>query len=119
MKTRISARLGDDIDDALNETLVKAGQSSRKRSAWVSEALRGLLARGVDTILAENILVGRALGTSETKGVAKARTFVFDDDLYLALVDAVARIRQRDPYLPAAQSTLIRAAILQRLGRHR
>lgn len=119
MKTRISARLGDDIDDALNEALAKKGLSSRKRSAWVSEALRELLARGVDSILAENILIGRALGTSEATGVTKAKTFVFDDDLYLALVDAVARIRQRDPYLPAAQSTLIRAAILERLGRHR
>ena len=96
--------------------LQKAGLGSRKRSAWVSEALTELLSRGVEGILADNVLTGRALGPSGDSGAAKARTFVLDDDLYLALVDAVARIRQRDPYLPAPQSALIRAAILERLA---
>lgn len=116
MKTRLSIRLGDDIDMALNEALQKAGLSSRKRSAWVSEALTELLSRGVDGILAGNVLTGRALGSSGQSGAAKVRTFVLDDDLYLALVDMIARIRQRDPFLPSPQSALLRAAILERLA---
>lgn len=116
MKTRISVRLGDDLDAALNAALAAEGLSQRKRSAWVSEALSDVLAQGVDRILADNVLTGRALGPGGEGGTARARTFVLDDDLYLALVDAVARIRQQDPFLPAPQSALIRAAILGRVA---
>ncbi len=116
MKTRLSVRLGDDIDAALNAALQEAGLGPRKRSAWVTEALKKLLALGVDQILADNILTGRALGASSDGGETRVRTFVLDDDLYLALVDMVARIRQRDPFLPSPQSALIRAAILERLS---
>ena len=112
-KVMVSVRLADWLFQAMEEAMRSEGWSLRRKSLWVSDALNELLDRGVAQLLADGVLSGHSLDSGGKEG--RVRTFRLDDDLHLRLVSAVAEIRQRDPYLPAPQSALIRAAILGRL----
>lgn len=114
-KAKIPVTLPGELEQAMREAMAKEGVSPRKKSRWVAEALMDLVTLGAQQILAENILTGRCLDAGGGGKNSRVHVLSFNDDEQLALVSLIGELRQHDPYLPASQSALIRAAILRRI----
>ncbi|RMG35822.1 MAG: hypothetical protein D6720_06295 [Gammaproteobacteria bacterium] len=116
-KAKVPVTLPGELEQAMREAMAKEGVSPRKKSRWVAEALRDFMAQGAESILENDVLTGRCLDAGGGGDNSRVHVLSLDEDDHLALVSLIGELRQRDPYLPATQSALIRAAILDRLAR--